>query len=169
VLHEAVHQLNHEVARLGAPKWMDEGLGEYFGASVIEDGVLKPGQVDRHTYPIWWVGDMELSGELEKDLAQGEILPLRVLVSGQGGPDLDEHFNLYYIHWWSLTHFLFEGEGGKFRKPYFQVLREGGTVASFEENFGPLERVQSEWYRHLLEQWKVLRNPSPRPAKAPKI
>jgi hypothetical protein len=158
MLHEAVHQLNREVSRLEAPQWIEEGLAEYFSTSRLQDGQLHPGQIDRNTYPIWWLDDMDLSGELERDLADLEIIPLVAIISGRGGPKLDDHFNLYYVHWWSLTHFLFHFEGGKYREPFFRVIREGGTQDSFEKHIGPLPAVQAAWYRHLQEQRTALKN-----------
>jgi hypothetical protein len=157
MLHEAAHQLNQEVGQLKVPQWIDEGLAAYFSTSRLKDGVLYPGEIDRNTYPIWWLDDMDLSGDLTKDIAAKEIIPLRALLSGRGGPDLDRHFNLYYLHWWSLSHFLFHFEGAKYRPAYLRVIREGGSMASFEKNIGPLERIQTEWYRHLQEQKKSLK------------
>jgi hypothetical protein len=156
MLHEAVHQLNHEVARWNVPEWIDEGVGEYFGTSTCQNGVLELGQIDRNTYPIWWLDDMDWSGDLEKDLANKEIIPLRAIVTGQGGPDRDKSFNLYYVEWWSLAHFLFQAGGAKYREPLFRVIREGGTLESFEKNIGPIDRIQAEWYLHLQEQKKLL-------------
>ena len=165
MLHEAVHQLNAEVARLDLPQWMDEGLGEYFSTSVLRDGVLELGRIDRNTYPIWWLDDLDLTGDLQKDIAAANIIPLRAIILGQGGPDLNEQFNLYYVHWWGLTHFLFQFDGGKYREAFFRLVREGGTLASFEKNVGPIDRIQAEWYQHLRAQKKSLDS---LPVKRPK-
>ena len=165
MLHEAVHQLNHEVARFPLAKWFDEGLGEYFGTSLVKDGTLLPGRIDPNTYPIWWLDEMNFAGDLRQDIARTNVIPLDIIISGKGGPDIDEHFNLYYIHWWSLTHFLLHFDEGKYRTGFFAVIREGGTLASFTDRIGPIERVQGEWYHHLLEQKKSLYRP---PAKRPK-
>jgi hypothetical protein len=159
MLHEAIHQLNDEVTQLRAPQWLDEGLGDYFGCSLLRNGTLQPGQIDRNTYPIWWLEDMALSGDIARDIANSQIIPLRAILSGQGGPSLNRHFNLYYIHWWSLTHFLFEHAGGKYRTAFFRVIREKGTLESFEKNIGPIERVQAEWYQYLQDQKTSLPRP----------
>jgi hypothetical protein len=52
MLHEAVHQLNEEVAHVELAKWLEEGLAEYFSTSRIEDGALLLGRVDPNTYPV---------------------------------------------------------------------------------------------------------------------
>lgn len=150
MLHEAVHQLNREVAGWTLTKWCDEGVATYFSTSVLRKGRLRPGLIDPNTYPIWWLDSQAWTGDLGKDLAGSRVIPLGAIVSGRGGPDIDEHFNLYYLHWWSLCHFLFEGGERRYRAPFFQVIAEGGTLASFEKHIGPIDRIQTEWYRHLL-------------------
>jgi len=155
-VHEAVHQLTCEVARAELRKWVDEGTAEYFSTSRLTSDGLELGATDRNTYPIWWVPDMQLTGDLERDLKDLSVIPLRAIITGRDGPDLDKHFNLYYIHWWSLTHFLFHYEEGKYRQAYLQVIREGGAPESFEKHIGPVESVQKEWYEYLLAQWRAL-------------
>ena len=156
MLHEAVHQLNHEVARLELAKWADEGLSEYFSTSFLRDGKLEIGKVDRNTYPVWWLDELQLSGNLKQDLESGTVIPLRAILEGHGGPSLDKNFNLYYLHWWSLTHLLFEGQNSKYREHVAPLLREGASLESFEKHIGPVEQLQAEWYQHLQGlQWTL--------------
>lgn len=68
MLHEGVHQLSHEVAHLHLAKWADEGMAEYFSTSMLRDGRLELGHVDRNTYPVWWLDELKLSGDLDHDL-----------------------------------------------------------------------------------------------------
>ena len=154
MLHEAVHQLNHEVAHLELAKWADEGLSEYFSTSFLREGRLEAGHVDRNTYPVWWLDELNLSGNLQQDLTNHTVIPLRAILNGYGGPSLDQNFNLYYLHWWSLTHLLFEGQDRKYRKQVAPLLRDGASLESFEKNIGPVDRFQDEWYKHLQDlQW----------------
>lgn len=161
MVHEAVHQLNAEVTSLGLAKWAEEGVATYFSTSVYAQGAFHLGDLDWNTYPLWWIEGMRLSGDINKDIADTQIIPLRAVVTNRGGPILDWHFNLYYIHWWSLTHFLFHYENGKYRSNALQVLREGGTLKSFEKHIGPVARVQNEWYRYLQELQRQLNSPLP--------
>jgi hypothetical protein len=156
MLHEAVHQLNHEVAGMKVARWFDEGLGEYFGTSRLQNGRLQLGRPDPNTYPIWHLDDLHWTGDRLRDIATTNFIPLHVVVADKGGPDVDEFFNLYYVHWWGLTHFLMHFEDGKHRAGFFQVIRDGGTPESFERHIGPFERVEKDWYGHLLEQRKQL-------------
>jgi hypothetical protein len=151
VLHEATHQLNREVAALDVPKWMEEGLATFFGSSRYGDGVLEVGRPDPDSYPVWWLYDLGLSGDLERDLAGGKVIPLRAVVTGEGGPDLDEELNLYYIQWWALTHWLLEGDAGRRRDAYLRTMRDGGGLAALERRIGPLEEIEPRVYGYLHE------------------
>jgi hypothetical protein len=158
MLHEGVHQLNHEVARLELAQWADEGVAEYFSTSRLRNGRLDVGKVDRNTYPVWWLDELPLTGDLERDLKSGTIIPLRAILAGRGGPSMNQNFNLYYLHWWSFVHLLFEAENGTYRAGTISVLREGATLASVEKHIAPVERLQAEWYRHLCQlQWDLFR------------
>lgn len=149
MLHEVVHQLNAEVAQLDLARWLDEGLADYFGSSRFVRGQLLAGTVDLNTYPVWWIETLATAGSLETDLRNGSIIPLRALVSGRGGPSVNKKVNLYYLHWWALVHFLLHYEDGKYRDRTFDLLREGGSLAAFEQQIGPIERVQAEWYGYI--------------------
>lgn len=162
MLHESVHQLNHEVAQFRLAQWADEGLSEYLSTSLINDDRLEVGRVDRNTYPVWWLDELALTGDLEGDLKDGTVIPLRSILTGKGGPSLNKHFNLYYLHWWSLVHLLYEGQHGKYREGVLPLLQARATLESFEKHIGPVEQVQSEWYQHLQGlQWDLFLVGSP--------
>lgn len=147
MLHEATHQLNHEVAQLHLDKWLDEGLAEYFSTSRIQNGQLMPGTIDRNTYPVWWMDIMATGTNLQISFTNGSFIPLRVIVTGHGGPSIGSEFNLYYLHWWTLTHFLFENP--KYREQALILLQRGGGLEAFERTIGPAATIQPEWYRHI--------------------
>ena len=152
MLHEAVHQLNKEVSQLKLPQWIDEGIAEFFGTSGMVGKLMRPGTIDRQTYPIWHLGSMSLSGDLDKDKAAVEVIGLRVIITGKGGPKMNESFNLYYIHWWSLSHFLFKYEDGQYRKGYLEMIRQGGGLDDFEEHIGTIDQIEKQWYQYLRQQ-----------------
>lgn len=155
MVHEAVHQLNHEVARIPAGRWINEGLATYFGSSVIINGKLKPGVPDVDAYPIWSVARLRLSGDLQRDIKRGRIIALRSLIAGKPGLEADANVNARYIGYWSLTHFLFHFENGRFASRFRQLIGAGGSVDNFERLVGPVEQVQDAWYRHLQEQVRL--------------
>jgi hypothetical protein len=151
MVHEATHQLNREVAGFRRIQWIDEGLASYFGSSRIERGALRPGSIDVDTYPIWWLTSLALSGDVEEDIRKGRIISLRALISGTG-PDIGHHVNLYYIEFWSLSHFLFHYQGGQYARQYRQLIATGGSLEDFEAVIGPVDRIQAQWYSYLREK-----------------
>lgn len=152
MIHEATHQLNNELAQLEIPKWVNEGLATYFGTSKIEHGKLLPGNIDKNTYPIWWLSGLDLSGDLESDIDTGKIIPLRAIISGKGGPDINKLVNLYYIEYWSFSHFLFHYKDGLYADRYMQLITEGGSLENFERIIGPVDQIQAEWYGYLQQE-----------------
>ena len=154
MIHEGTHQLNNEIAHFKVQKWMDEGLATYFGTSKVKDGKLLPGQIDINAYPIWWLPSLLLTGNLKTDIKNDKIITLRSLITGNGGPDINKRFNLYYMQYWSLTHFLLHFNGGQYAAGYRKVIAEGGSLESFVKNIGPIDRVQNEWYEYF--QQKIL-------------
>jgi hypothetical protein len=150
-MHEAAHQLNNEAAHLTLPQWLDEGIACYIATSKIADKSLHPGDVDKNTYPIWWLKIIATTGDIQTDKENKSITPLRAIVSGQNGPDLNTYFNLYYLHWWSLTHFLMNYGNGQYRDELSKLISENGTLSSFESNIGNIETIERQWYQYLRE------------------
>jgi hypothetical protein len=156
MVHEGTHQLNAEVAKLSIAQWLDEGIATYFGTSRIVEKRLALGEIDRHTYPVWWIHTLATTGNLESDKKNISVIPLRAIISGHGGPDIDKSFNLYYLHWWSLTHFLLHYENGKYRNGVAQLLNSACDVKSFEEYIGDIDRVEHEWHGYVLSMRREL-------------
>ena len=150
MLHETTHQLNELVAHTPRAKWVDEGLACYFGASVLEDNLLTPGKIERKAYPAWWLKELGPTGDAAKDFASGRVVPLRALLTGQGGPALGSHVNQWYLGYWSLTHFLLHGENGRYAAGYRKLLAgKSATLADFEREIGPVDVVQAQWYQYF--------------------
>jgi hypothetical protein len=149
LLHEVVHQLNRELTGYAKEQWLNEGLATYLGSSRYADGRLEPGVADLDAYPLWWLKRWELSGDFVADVQAQRVIPLRALITGQGGPPLDATVNAHYLGWWSLTHFLLHHDGGRHAAGYHQLVRHGGSLADFERHIGPLPQVEAEWYAYL--------------------
>jgi hypothetical protein len=154
MLHESTHQLNKEVANLKLAKWMEEGLATYFSTSVLSMEGLRLGQIDPGTYPVWWTKLIATAPELSENLKNGSVIPLKVIITNRGGPSMRGHFNLYYVHWWTLTHFLFEN--AKYREHALQLAEAGGGLEAFERLIGPVDRIQLEWHTYVRELKKQL-------------
>jgi hypothetical protein len=156
MLHEATHQLDTEWAGFVRTPWVEEGLASYFGTSRIVDGVLRPGDFDPDTYPLWWLEDVRLSGDFPRDLALGRIVPLRELIDNDA-PPIPADVNRYYIGYWSLAHYLLHGDGGRHAAAFRAMVAKGGTLEDFERLVGPVERVEAGWYAYLLARRDELR------------
>jgi len=156
MMHEATHQLNAEAARFVLPQWLDEGLACYLSTSRIVEDRLHLGEIDTNTYPVWWLDSFGFSGDLVLDKAAGRVIPLRAILSGDGGPDLNKHFNLYYLHWWSLVHFLMQCDNGSCRTGLGRLLGDVVTLEGFEKHIGRIDEIEPRWYAHLLELRKNL-------------
>lgn len=157
MVHEATHQLNAEVSGFPKYRWVDEGLATYFGTSRIEfdtsgRGKLIPGKIDPDAYPIWWLTNSGLTGSLDKDIDEGNWVPIRALITGKDAPSIASNVNGYYIQYWSLSHFLFHGGNGRYAEGYERLIAEGGTLANFERLIGPADRIEYEWYRYLQDR-----------------
>jgi hypothetical protein len=157
MMHEATHQLNAEAAGLTLPQWLDEGIATYLSTSRIVDGSLRLGEVDTNTYPVWWLDLLATSGDLDADKANGSVIPLRAIITGHGGPNLNKRFNLYYLHWWSLTHFLLEHEGGMYREGLGRLVATAAGLPDSEKHIGQIDAVERQWYTHVLNLKRRLR------------
>jgi hypothetical protein len=73
------------------------------------------------------------------------VIPLRSIITDRGGPSMRQHVNLYYLHWWTLAHYVFEMHPAQ----VLQLLQEGGDLASFERHIGPVDQVQRAWHAHV--------------------
>jgi len=159
--HEATHQLNTEVAGLELEKWLDEGLSDYFGSSSVSSNALRLGCVDIDTYPVWWLHELATAPQLEANLRNGSVIPLRAIVTNSGGPSLHRHVNLYYLHWWTLTYFVFEDP--RHRSKALELVKERGRLSAFERLIGSVEVVQQEWHDYVQKLKADLAQPHPRP------
>ncbi len=154
MLHESVHQLNREVAHLELEKWLEEGLAEYFSTSRLQPNELAVGRIDYNTYPVWWIDDLAISPDLSENIRNGSVIPLRAIITNHGGPSMDSQFNLYYLHWWTLTYFIFESP--RHREQALALAQRGGGLEAFEQTIGPVEQIQVEWHdyvRHLKRRF----------------
>ncbi|MEY2428994.1 MAG: hypothetical protein QOJ40_1879 [Verrucomicrobiota bacterium] len=159
MLHESVHQLDHEVAHLKLEKWLEEGLAEYFSTSRLTSTALELGRIDPNTYPVWWIDDIATSPDFAENLRNGSVIPLRSIITNRGGPSMSTHFNLYYLHWWTLTHFVFESP--RYREHALELVRRGGGMDAFEQTIGSLEEVQTEWHTYVRQLKAALSGKKP--------
>ncbi|MFO1476819.1 MAG: hypothetical protein U1F98_09225 [Verrucomicrobiota bacterium] len=59
---------------------------------------------------------------------------------------MSEFFNLYYLHWWSLTHFLLESQTNISAA---ELVRTGGEPGRLEELYGPLPQMEAQGHLYV--------------------
>jgi len=143
-LHEAVHQLARKGSGFRRNRWIDEGLASYFSASRRANGRLQPGNIDPTAYPVWWLTDVRVTS--------GMPIPLDVLLSGKGGPEVNTHVNQYYLSAWSLTHFLIHHDGGRYAAAYRAFLEAGADPNAFTRHIGPIDEIEAAWIPYFESQ-----------------
>lgn len=112
---------------------IERGLAEYLSTSQLHPAGLAVSQIDRNTYPVWWIDELATRASLPENLTNGSVIPLRAIITNRGGPDMKDHFNLYYLHRWTLTHFIFESEAHRANATRLLSRVRGGDIAAFEE------------------------------------
>ncbi len=147
VAHEVGHQLAEEVSHYKPEQWLDEGLASYVATSPAGDDSGSFATIDWTSYPARRVRMMATAPDLATSVQNGSIIPLRAIVTGAGGPPVEERPVLYYLHWWTLTRFLLEHP--RHRQVTTELLRSGGHLADVERLCGPLDEVEREWFAYV--------------------
>jgi tetratricopeptide (TPR) repeat protein len=139
VRHEGFHQYLDRITG-EAPRWLNEGLAEYYELAGIERGNWKEGQVDRARIR-------------EMMPLEDKLLPLADLLS-MGPKEFYSKFAVTYFQSWAFIHFLRHStrENATLFDEFFRCLVEGmtGDEAS-EKVFGKvdLEKLEREMMAYL--------------------
>jgi TonB family protein len=122
MIHEASHAfVDRHVIRPGVvpPRWLSEGLAEYYGSSRVKKGKLVLGTYRRSSiYRVPWdvfLGrswtQMNIT-EVKRRIRRGEALQLEELLGADRATFYSEKIHLFYTQSWMLVHFLIHGEEG---------------------------------------------------------
>lgn len=148
MLHEVTHQLLTEASGYKLRRWLNEGMATYLGSSKISGNVLQVGNPDKAAYPIWWLAEVRFD-QASKPTFSGSPIPSLQEIIEESGPPVGENVNSYYIAWWSLVHFLMQGDGGTHRQGAIELLKEGGSPESFQRLIGNYADIEPSWHHHL--------------------
>ena len=96
---------------------------------------------------MWWIEELATSPDLAENIKNGSVIPLHSIITNRGGPSMSSHFNLYYLHWWTLTHFIFESP--QYRDHALALVQRGGGLDAFEQIIGRVDKVQGEWHAYI--------------------
>lgn len=163
--HECTHQMSNEFSKFKLNTWLDEGLSTYFASSMIINGQPKIGTIDTNTYPAFHWRKIATSGNLEIDRKNGSIIPLATILTDNYSDSFKSNYNLYYLHWWTLTHFLLHAEDGKYRDRFFKLLVNGNDLNDFEKTIGSIKVIEPEWYSYIMKIKAALNTTNTPPVK----
>ncbi|MFO0827134.1 MAG: DUF1570 domain-containing protein [Phycisphaerales bacterium] len=147
IQHEGFHQ--YAFSRFGhdLPPWVNEGIAEFFGESVVVDGTVVIGQTSERSLKT-----------LQAAIAAGKFLRFRDLITMNG-----DRWNanvtggnaaLQYMQAWSMVHFLVYGDGGKYQGAFEKYLallnRSVAPYDAFVQAFGTddIDSFEQRWLEH---------------------
>ncbi len=154
--HEGFHQFAHLRLGEGLPQWLNEGLAEYFGQSVLVKGKLRMGVAP----------EARIQG-LNLAIRSRAVWPFESLLTisnrewnekvREGGA----RAGLLYDQSWAMTHFLIHGENGKYAAAFARFIKmtsQGkASEAAFVEAFGASAtpgEFQRAWERFVQNDWE---------------
>jgi hypothetical protein len=121
VQHEGFHQYAHAFFGNELPPWLNEGLAEFFGESVVEGRSVVVGQASPTV-----VDQVRSSVEQDKTIPFSDILQMDD--ARWNGAVRSGNARQQYMQAWSMVHFLVYAENGRY-EPYFtnmlRLLNDG--------------------------------------------
>ncbi|NNF43266.1 MAG: DUF1570 domain-containing protein [Phycisphaerales bacterium] len=148
IQHEGFHQFAYSRFGNDLPRWVNEGLAEFFGEAMLVDGVFILGQ-----------STPAVLNRVKDAIERREYIPFSQLLEMT-----DEQWaawvrggraDLAYHQAWSIVHFLVYADGGKYQAPFERYLRlvNNGMPSprAFTEVFGPdREPFEKRWRDYAL-------------------
>ncbi len=146
--HEGFHQFLHQFLHQ-PPYWFNEGVAEFFGATRIENGrVVATGLVQE--------GRLQT---IKSILGTKYVKSFSDLLKSSARKDFyGGYVAANYAQAWSVVHFFFGHEGGKYApmlRDYYKGVRDGGSAEQAYEtafgkaNLGVMDREWQEYVKKL--------------------
>lgn len=154
VRHEAFHQLAHLFFDGDLPPWVNEGLAEYFGESLVVDGTI----IEAQPTP-WTIARLKALTDDDRVIPFATLLSLSprdwnaALARGDASTQ--------YLQSASMVHFLMWGEGGRLNgnfSAYLRHLNDGrDSLSAFRMAFGgtdanAIEDFERRWRAFVAQQ-----------------
>ena len=120
--HEGWHQFSQQTLQHPLPTWLEEGIACYMeGTRLSRDG-------GPSTFRPW--RNFERWSELREAVRDDELSPLGELLDGTPQEYLQDGKNsllTYYAQVWALVQFLRDGESGKYRESFSQLIQDAAS------------------------------------------
>jgi len=142
--HEAFHHFASSMLKF-PPYWWNEGIAEYMSGVRIDKGVVKDrARTLRDRLP-----------GIQSALRTGFFIPFDKIINYTPAEFYGPFIGLHYAQAWSMIHFFYEFQGGKYRpliEKYFEELVNGRTQRqAFEAVFeGKTAEMEKEWKEYTL-------------------
>lgn len=138
LLHEYAHHFLISTSRFGMPRWLGEGLAEFFASTkVMRDGSLQIGRPANHR-----AGELQFAVEV----------PIRQLLD----PELyaekrGRRYDNFYGRSWTLVHYLWFSEERKGQlNAYWKAVALGtAPLPAAEQVFGDLDKLDNDINAYL--------------------
>jgi len=120
--HEGWHQFSQQALQHPLPTWLEEGIACYMeGTRLSRDG-------GPSTFRPW--RNFERWSQLREALRGDDLIPLGELLDGTPQEflkDGKDSLLTYYSQVWALVQFLRDGENGKYRESFSQLIQDAST------------------------------------------
>jgi len=149
IQHEGFHQFAFSRFGHDLPIWVNEGLAEFFGESVLVNDRVVLGQ-----------STPRVIVEVQKAIEVNEHIPFRNMLSMDGSAWNQSvkagNAGLQYMQAWSMVHFLVYGDDTAYQRlfeDYLRLLNQGiASEAAFVRVFGPdIEAFERRWLGYAAE------------------
>jgi hypothetical protein len=143
--HEGFHQFAYSRFGTDLPLWVNEGLAEIFGASVVVDGNLLVGQPSAR-----------MLDAVRSSIELGTAVPfdrMLAMTAQQWSEALarDTAAGLY-TQSWSMVHFLIYGDGGRYRDRFERYLRLVNAGHLSREAF--VRAFETDDFKAFEQRWR---------------
>jgi hypothetical protein len=152
--HEGFHQFAWSRFGGDLPNWVNEGLAEFFGLSVLAGDALIVGQAHQRTLDrLKDVVEREAYLSFEDVVGMPNELWMRRVNDGEA--------TLLYEQAWSMVHFLVYGDGGRYTAAFERYLRLiNGGLPSAEAFRRAFDTTETQAFEERWKQFIIAAQPS---------
>jgi hypothetical protein len=155
VQHEGFHQFAYAFFGNELPPWLNEGLAEFFGESVVEGTRVVVGQASPQAV-----------GTVRAAVEQGRYIPFRDLLLMDSArwngnvQNMSGTAAIQYPQSWSMVHFLVYAEDGRYEPMFRDMLKRlnGGTkpLDALKQSYSldsdaEVTEFESRWRKYAVE------------------
>ena len=155
VQHEGFHQFAYAFFGNELPPWLNEGLAEFFGESVVEGARVVVGQASPQSV-----------GKVRGAVEQGKYIPFRDLLLMDSDrwngnvQSMSATAAMQYPQSWSMVHFLVYAEDGRYEPMFRDMLKRlnGGTkpLDALKQSYSldsdaEVAEFEARWRKYAVE------------------